>query len=333
MSKKVLISGYIGFSNFGDDAIFGCLIDYLKSKGAIISALSSTPNYTCDNYKIKAFKYKNPVDILKAIFSSDILISGGGSLLQDKTSKLSLLYYLFIIFLSKLTGKKIIIFSQGIGPIRSPLMQKITRYVLKQSDFITVRDKNSKNILDSWGINSELLCDPFWSINVRTTDKNGTVGVQLREYKNMREDFLENLASVCVKYFRQKKIKVFSFQNSYDRNVCEKFVKLLKKEYNGIDVEFVLNTSVDKTISDFSDLEYIIAMRYHACLLALKCGIKTLPIVYDSKVEILAKDFNLPYINCEIDENISESFEKLINNEQKVEPKHFDWSVFDKFLE
>lgn len=334
MSKKVLISGYIGFNNFGDDAIFGCLINYLKSKNAEIMALSSAPLYSSQNYGIKAFGYKNPFGILKGVLSCDVLISGGGSLLQDKTSKKSLFYYLFIIFLAKIFQKKVIIFSQGIGPISSSFMSKLTQCILKTVDFITVRDSNSRSILNNWGIESELLCDPFWSVEVQNNEKKeNAVGVQLREYKYMRENFIENLASSFGKHFHNKKIKVFSFQNSYDREICKRFVKLLNKEYNNLDIELVLNTSIEKTISDFSKLEYIIAMRYHACLLALKCGVKTLPVVYDGKVEALADDFNLIRLNCEKEEDVNDILEKSINSEQQISPKEFNWDIFDKYLE
>ena len=54
---------------------------------------------------------------------SELIISGGGSLLQDVTSKRSLLYYLSIIGLGKLFGKKVMLFAQGIGPIRAKWLE------------------------------------------------------------------------------------------------------------------------------------------------------------------------------------------------------------------
>ena len=42
MSKKVCVSGYYGFSNFGDEAILDVIVDYLKSKGYICRFLTNT---------------------------------------------------------------------------------------------------------------------------------------------------------------------------------------------------------------------------------------------------------------------------------------------------
>ena len=127
MGKRVLVSGYIGFQNFGDDAIFGLLVKYLKRNNCNVTALSGDPRATQRMFKVNALHYTNFLQILWGIIDSNVLISGGGSLLQNSTSSLSLLYYLGIIFLAKLLGTKVIIFAQGIGPIYGKWWQRLTR--------------------------------------------------------------------------------------------------------------------------------------------------------------------------------------------------------------
>ena len=92
MPKKVVISGYYGFDNFGDDAILSVLCDKLKSLNAGVTVISSNPSKTANDYGVKAVKNFDIKTLVKTIKSSDILISGGGSLLQDVTSLKSLLY-------------------------------------------------------------------------------------------------------------------------------------------------------------------------------------------------------------------------------------------------
>ena len=55
----------------------------------------------------------SPVAILRAVKKCDMLISGGGSLLQDVTSSKSLHYYLSIIRCAEFFHKKVFIYSQG----------------------------------------------------------------------------------------------------------------------------------------------------------------------------------------------------------------------------
>ena len=95
--KNILVSGYIGFNNFGDEAIFYALSSHLKKLGHNISVLCNNPEQTKNNYQVKTYHYKKPLEIIKAVLKCNILISGGGSLLQNKTSNFSLFYYLFII--------------------------------------------------------------------------------------------------------------------------------------------------------------------------------------------------------------------------------------------
>ena len=57
---------------------------------------------------------------MSALSKCDILVSGGGSLLQDATSVKSLFYYLWVIFMAQFYKKQVLIFAQGIGPHSPP---------------------------------------------------------------------------------------------------------------------------------------------------------------------------------------------------------------------
>ena len=72
--KKVLVSGYIGFNNFGDEIIFDVLSKHLKTLGYKVSALSCNPAETKKLYDVEAYYFKNIFQILKAIIQNNILI-------------------------------------------------------------------------------------------------------------------------------------------------------------------------------------------------------------------------------------------------------------------
>ena len=98
--KKAVISGYYGFDNFGDEAILNVLVSNLKKNEIEVCVISKNPQKTSKKLDIKSVYTFSILSILKSIKSSDVLISGGGSLLQDVTSLKSLFYYLFIIFIA-----------------------------------------------------------------------------------------------------------------------------------------------------------------------------------------------------------------------------------------
>ena len=214
---KVLVSGYIGFNNFGDEAIFKVLSNHLKTLGFDVSVLCNNKKLVRKTYNVKTYNYKKPLQIIKAILSCDILISGGGSLLQNKTSNKSLVYYLLIIFLSKLFLKKVLIFAQGIEPVNGAFFEFLLKTILKRADYICVRDQKSVDYLNKLKINSTLNSDPVYSL-VESVDiekeKTGLV-VQLRDSKNLSQDFLDNLALSISRYYR-KKVSVFCFEKEID---------------------------------------------------------------------------------------------------------------------
>jgi len=116
---KYVISGYIGFDNFGDEAIAGVLINNLKDKHAEkITVLSANPQKTSNLYGVES---SGLLKFLKPILFSDVLISGGGSLLQDITSLRSLIYYLTVIMTAIIFRKKVIIFAQGFSKFRTKI--------------------------------------------------------------------------------------------------------------------------------------------------------------------------------------------------------------------
>ena len=56
MSKRVVISGYYGFGNFGDEAILALLIERLKKMGLEVVVLSSNPRKTSMDYFVNSIQ-------------------------------------------------------------------------------------------------------------------------------------------------------------------------------------------------------------------------------------------------------------------------------------
>ena len=310
---KYLVSGYIGFDNFGDEAIASILAKYLKSLNPEkITWISSNPEKTARLYGV------NSVGMLKffnALKNCDVLISGGGSLLQDITSLKSLLYYIFIITLGLIMGKKVYILAQGFTPFRTKFGEFITKFVLKRCYYVSVRDIKSQELLESWGIKSELIFDPVFGIEIPNIEHKG-IGIQLRSFYTVSDKFLEDLAKEISEKFPKEKIKLISLQDSIDLPILKNFQKLLT--IKDVKTEIISNLSVENAIEKISKLEFLISMRFHSCLVGAKAGVKVLGINYDKKVEKLANDIGFPYINLN-NVNIEQLFN--VNTENYILPK------------
>lgn len=306
---KYVVSGYIGFDNFGDEAIARVLTQNLKKNGAEkITLISSNPEKTAKLYDVDSV---GMFGFIKPIMETDVLISGGGSLLQDVTSLKSLVYYLGIIMTALFFRKKVVIFAQGFTPFRTKIGKILTKFVLKKCHKITVRDKKSQKLLSGMGIDSILVADPVFGIEVPQKEKRG-IGLQLRSFPTLTDEFVEKLVNEIKTRFPDEEIKLISLQDSLDLPVLEK-----------IEGKILKNLTVDEAIDEISSLKYLIAMRFHACLIGAKAGVNVVGINYDIKVETLAKTLGFPLIELN-GEGLENSFE---NTESYVIPEFH--SIFD----
>ncbi|MBQ8459087.1 polysaccharide pyruvyl transferase CsaB [bacterium] len=336
MVKKFVLSGYFGFKNFGDEAILSVIVQKLQQYGHKITVFSSDPKYTVSKFKnissVNTFKLNS---VFSEIIKSDCLISGGGSLLQDTTSFKSLLYYLFVIFLALIFGKKVIIFAQGIGPISNPFGRFLTKNLLKHCIYLSVRDIKSYELLKSWGIKSDLLCDPVFSTEIIEYEKEPVVAIQLRDFRTMNEDFIDRLAQKIVTEFSDKKLEIYSFQDSIDLEVCKNFEKAVKMLNPDVKTVVYSGLSDSEIVTNISKSEYLIGMRFHSIIVGLISGVKTMAINYDIKVEKLANEFEIPLIGLRKD--FRNEFELLKKEDlekirARVNLKNFDWSGFENVV-
>lgn len=334
MSKKVVISGYYGADNFGDESILEVLIQRLKKDEADITVLSTNPDKTAKTHGVNSIHSFKLGKVMSALSKCDILVSGGGSLLQDATSVKSLFYYLWVIFMAQFYKKQVLIFAQGIGPINNKIGEFFTKKLLKNCRWISVRDDKSLFLLRGWGLKPELVCDPLYDLEVAGSTPSNRVGIQLRSFKSLTEKLLITLANRVAIEFADKEIEIYSFQDSLDLEVCQHFEHLLLSVNPNLKTTVIFGKTPKEIIKLIASLEYMIAMRFHAILIALKYGIKTLAINYDYKIEAICNDAKIPALSMLANEDYGYMFSRMKQLDHRallefVNSKHFNWELFD----
>ena len=107
----------------------------------------------------------------------------------------------------------------------------------------------------------------------------------------------------------RKNIAFLSLQDEIDLITCENFKRILYKK--GLEnIEILKELSINDVFEKISELEYLIAMRFHANVVGIKSGVKTLAINYDIKVKKLAEEYNIPLIEL-YQSDLSKEFEDL----------------------
>ena len=338
---QILISGYYGFNNIGDESILRAVVDNLRCKlnDIEITVLSQNPDSTAQKYGVHSVNRKSVKDIIKAVRKCDLLISGGGSLLQDVTSKKSILYYLMIMWTAFFFRKRVFIYSQGIGPILSKLNRKLTAATLRQTHGIVVRDEASKELLIEIGIKGERIivtADPVLrikqaelSVGREILIKEGftpdpgrmSVGFAIRE-KKTDSNFVDE---ICISIRRlideyQAQIVLIPFHYSEDMAVIEEIQTRLGNEVCCIRHKYLTN----EMLSIIGNMDILVGVRLHALIHAAIMDVPMIAISYDPKINSFMHSIDMKAM-CSVydfkNDFFIEEFDKTVNRAAAIKDK------------
>lgn len=305
----ILISGYYGFGNVGDEAILEAISLAFKeiAPQVPLRVLAKIPSYYSIPDNMIPVLRNNLFELLKAICNSKLVLAGGGGLIQDTTSLGSLLYYLGILFLAQLFKRKTMIFAQGIGPFKSHFSKTITRLVLNGVNCITVRDEDSSLLLQKIGVKKpvKITADPVFLLSVPQKDKVSQLLNKLQLNDNspyvvvVVRDWagINNLVSIIAnaiiewagKISTPVRIVILPFQKKMDiihsseleNKLREKLPVLLITE----------NLTIYDLLAVISRSKLVVSMRLHALIFSAISNVPFLGLSYDPKVVAIARNF------------------------------------------
>ena len=295
---KIVISGYYGFENSGDDALLMSIINDIKNNDdkANITVLSKNPKNTKQKYLVNAANRYNPFSLIKTLLSCDLLISGGGTLIQDATSTKSLFYYLSVIKLAQIFKKKVMLYANGIGPLNSFKNIEITQRILDKVDLITLRDPKSAEELEKIGVTKpkiELTADPAFLIEANDSGKSvlesygvpknkPLMCVSVRKWKNNPDDFVDVLAKFCD--YAAEKYGLFTVFLTMQQKNDFVIASEIKDKMRNKSVVVGANYPVETLLSVIDEMTVSVGMRLHTLIYSASRMIPSIGIVYDPKV-------------------------------------------------
>lgn len=333
-TAKIMISGYYGFNNTGDEAILKSMVGAFKEKvpQIKITVLSQSPLQTSQVYKVKAINRLHLIDILRCLRNTDLFISGGGGLLQDSTGKgWSILYYLGLILVAKIVKVSVMIYAQGIGPVNKQINKKLVKWILNKVDLITVRDNPSKELLENLGVlkpsiyvnsdpvfllkkknlNNVIDSHPFIQQLINSDDRP-LIGVSVREYKGNGLDSKRIFAQVADYLIEKYKAKIIFFPFKFDEDVhiSEEILSLMRNKAEVLKIKL----EPEELLSVLSRLFLVVGVRLHSIIFSSMANIPFIAFNYDPKVKYFVEDLGLSEVLLETGESIS-----LKNIQKKIE--------------
>lgn len=356
MESSILISGYYGFDNLGDEAILYSIINLLRKKrnDLEIIVISQRPEITAKRYGVKSIDRRDLVEIIKALRESRLFISGGGSLLQDITGIYSIPYYLGLVFLAQIMGNKTVFYAQGIGPLHKKISRFLVRWISNRTDLITIRDSDSAELLRKIGVKIELIektVDPVYGIkNFSKKSKNDLpqivaefldeenidyiddkiIGLSVRPWDD--NDYLDAVAR-AGDYLKEKtggKLIILPMYFDDDLVACK---KVREKMESAVSL-FKRQAGPGEMVSFFSIFDFFLGVRLHSLIFAAVNRVPFVGISYDPKVDSLLSDLGvetgLSTENCNFADlkNIIDDFwENRESITEKLDKKMSSYSI------
>jgi polysaccharide pyruvyl transferase CsaB len=288
--KRLLLSGYYGYGNAGDEAVLAGLVAGFRAADTAgdleLTALSGAVAETRRAHGIGAADRYRPTALLPAIARCDLFLSGGGSLLQDVSSTHSIFYYLGVVKMAQMLGKKTMFIAQGIGPLHLPRSRKLVAAVANKLDTITVRDPQSAQLLREIGVTRppiEVTADPALLLSAPHVPKRGnSFGVALRPWHG-QENLGSKAASACMASLSGQKPLLLPMQDASDRPVAEQFAQAWPGQKNAATL-CATTEGLEPLLSIIAGCDMMVGMRLHALILAAAAGVPSVALSYDPKV-------------------------------------------------
>lgn len=304
---KVVISGYYGFGNSGDEAMLFAIITQLKQRipGLEIVVLSQRPHDTAREFNVRAVPRRALGLVLRELKNADLLLSGGGSLFQDVTSPRNVVYYAGVILMAWLLRKKICIYGQGIGPLNLPLSRFLVKSVVRAADLVTLRDRGSLAELEALGVNRpvQVTADPVLALE---TEPDGCergrlllqeagaqggplLGISLRRWPDLGAVFgaVAELADTMAS--RGWRAVLVPLQPD-DTEILSQLKERMRSP--GVILNNVRGFRDLLAVSACLDLS--LGMRLHFLIFTVMSGVPAVGLSYDPKVERFMSQMGLP---------------------------------------
>ncbi len=299
---RVVVSGYHGKGNLGDEAVLAAFVQHLReiAPDARCVALSSDPVRTASDYGIEAVPRTSITAILRELRRADLLVSGGGSLLQDVTGRGSVPYYAGIMLLARALGVPVAVYAQGLGPLNSGFSRWLARQALKRASVITLRDEVSMDLLRNIGVDRPeptLVADPAFALEPDDGGEGPSEPAQrplvlfaLRPWLGdggREAGYARVIARITAELGAD--VALLAFQPEGDLETARRIVDLCDAGGHAPPRIIDFNGLPNKALSAISHADLVIGMRLHSLIFAASAGVPAVAIDYDPKVRALAE--------------------------------------------
>ncbi len=314
LSDRIVVSGYYGFANTGDEAILASLVEHLGRIGELV-VLSANPSQTTLAHGVRAIGRTDVVAISRELSGAALFVSGGGGLLQDTTGLKSVPYYATLLKAAQWRGVPTMLLGAGVGPLRAVFSRAVAASAVRHCRVCAVRDDFSADLLRQLGVSARSLAvtadpalvlspapDEALDAKLAAADLDlsiPTIGVAIRPwptwYERQFKSFSATLAQVARSVGAQ--ILVIPFQRPHDERITQELFDCLQfrpGDHLPATRLWTQPLAPREMRTLLSRCHLVVGMRLHALILAAAGAVPFMGVSYDPKVASFGQRFDMP---------------------------------------
>jgi polysaccharide pyruvyl transferase CsaB len=352
---RVVIVGYFGYGNLGDEAILSAMLADLREEipDLTFTVVAGDPARIQADHGVETIPWFDVAALTPAIEASDLVIIGGGGLFHDYwgtdptgilTSRHAGIAYLASsAMIAALLGKPLMLYGVGVGPLFSKEGREITRSIFEQAQAASVRDEPSRELLEALGIPREkvlLTADPGFSLRSKSPLDNRDLlaevigadirrpllGVALRNWNvGISQDiWVEQVALAMEAFLRDHdgQVLLLPFQDhgsglTNDRVLAETLASRLRQPERVFRSPGGVRAS--QMLRLISQCDALIGMRMHSLVLAALGDVPFVGLAYDEKVLHVMDQLGRPEFALPLVEATAPRITALLNKASKPE--------------
>jgi polysaccharide pyruvyl transferase CsaB len=296
--SNILLAGYFGCGNLGDDAIMLGYLSALErvSPGHEFTIMSGNPDTLQRVHNLRGIDRRDSKAFQDAIQKTDLLVFPGGSIFQDVTSQRSVFYYHDLVKKAKKAGKKVLLLGQGVGPVTSFFGKRLTAEAFQLADQVTVRDPGSLTTLQSIGVKRPIKVTADTALLLPMPPDSGeaenyqvggrtSIGVVCRPWGKGKAT-AELFAGFCRLLFENQMMPVLI---EMDTVVDSPFIDEVEKLYGGRISHMRKIPSPVLIQQRLARMDSVVSMRLHGSVLGATVGLLPFTVSYDPKTSAFAR--------------------------------------------
>nr|WP_271752732.1 polysaccharide pyruvyl transferase CsaB [Cohnella sp. JJ-181] len=310
---RLVLSGYYGFRNSGDEAVLLSILNALEQagedQGVFVEpiVLSGDPAWTARQYGVWSVPRMKLREVREAIGASDGVISGGGSLLQDATGLGSIPYYLGILEMARWARKPGFIYAQGIGPVKRGMFKPFIARAMRKAAYVSVRDGESAALLAGFGVPEDRVAvvpDPVMGMPLppagggereiggaagaaggQGADRPPLVGVSVRFWRGDRSDLDRTAAALAALAQRRAvRLRFLPFHEGADEDASRYVIERLGASASMAEIA-PAHEAPQEMLREIDRCDLLVGMRLHSLIYAANREVPLLGLSYDPKID------------------------------------------------